>query len=229
MTACNESKVFIIGLPRTATTSVCVEMLAFGFKTAHTAYTHKCFEQAQVIADTPIFCDYQTLDLKYPNAKFINLSRDLTLWVPSIRQLLSRMFTNLHRQDGGFNPIIKRCFLNVFSPLTEENIASDEFLISCYERHQAGIQSYFSGREHDLITINVAQSDSYNELESFLRLNFPTVMGGEKTACDTNDTNGKSVLSGFKPINIGGKVTAWNKIKHPLKVASTNNGKVDRL
>ncbi|HBY85576.1 MAG TPA: sulfotransferase family protein, partial [Colwellia sp.] len=55
-------KIFIIGLPRTATTSVCLAMLEQGFKTAHNAYTQDSFSQAQVLADTPIFCDYQTLD-----------------------------------------------------------------------------------------------------------------------------------------------------------------------
>jgi len=58
----NKDKIWIIGLPRTATTSVCVAMLDLGYKTAHTSYTKTCFKHAQVIADTPIFCDYQQLD-----------------------------------------------------------------------------------------------------------------------------------------------------------------------
>ena len=48
-------KIFIIGLPRTGTTSVCVAMLELGFYVAHTAYTDRSFTEAQVIADTPIF------------------------------------------------------------------------------------------------------------------------------------------------------------------------------
>jgi len=36
-------------------------------------------------------------------------------------------------------------------------------------------------------------------------------------------------LSNFEKMNIGGKVTAWNNIKHPLKVASTANGKIDKV
>ena len=35
-------------------------------------------------------------------------------------------------------------------------------------------------------------------------------------------------LTKFEKMNIGGKVTAWNAIKHPLKVASTANGKIDK-
>ena len=79
-----KQKIFIIGLPRTATTSVCVAMLELGFKTAHTAYTNQAMNDAQVIADTPVFCDYQLLDKTYPNAKFIYLTREFSSWLPSI-------------------------------------------------------------------------------------------------------------------------------------------------
>jgi hypothetical protein len=81
------NKIFIIGLPRTGTTSVCAAMLTLGFRVAHTAYTVRAFDEAQVIADTPIFNDYQQLDQAYPKAKFIYLERSLKNWLPSIQQL----------------------------------------------------------------------------------------------------------------------------------------------
>jgi len=115
-------KIFIIGLPRTGTTSVCAAMLALGYRVAHTAYTERSFFEAQVLADTPIFCDYQRLDSAYPNAKFIYLARDMEKWLPSIAQLLARMHNNLIRDDGGFNPIIKRCYQTIFSPYSLANI-----------------------------------------------------------------------------------------------------------
>jgi len=162
---------------------------------------------AQVIADTPIFCDYQALDLTYPGSKFINLSRDLSTWLPSIRQLLERMFVNLQRDDGGSNPTLRRCYNDVFSPLTRENIASDQFLTDCYNRHQQAITKYFANRAHDLLTIDITDPDSFNQLLSFV---------------DATSTN-----AGFSHMNIGGKVTAWKKVKHPLKIESTNRGKID--
>ena len=76
------NKIFIIGLPRTGTTSVCAAMLDLGFRVAHTAYTDRSFNEAQVIADTPIFCDYQHLDKAYPDAKFIYLTRTMDKWLP---------------------------------------------------------------------------------------------------------------------------------------------------
>ncbi len=207
-----KNKIFIIGLPRTATTSVCAALLELGFKTAHTAYTKDTFEQAQVIADTPIFCDYPQLDKAYSDAKFIYLERDINDWLPSIKQLLKRMYINLQRSDGGFNPHLKRCYNEIFSPLTEENISNTTFLSACYQSHREKVIQYFSDRPNDLLMINVSSSNSYEKMLSFLQVTRPY---GE--------------YQGFKHINIAGKVTAWNDIKHDNKVPSTNQGRIDKI
>ncbi|WP_076408378.1 sulfotransferase [Shewanella sp. UCD-KL12] len=206
-----EQKVFIIGLPRTATTSTSIATLSLGFKTAHTAYTQKAMQEAQVISDAPIFCDYQQLDNQYPGAKFIYLSREFDKWLPSIRQLLERMYPNLQRTDGGSNPIMKRCFNHTFSPLTLENIAKDAFLLDCYNRHYNEAIAYFKGREQDLLTIDVSKVGSFKQLADFLGV----------TGIDPQQT--------FEHVNIGKKVAFWKQIKHPLKVESTNNGRIDSV
>ena len=205
------NKIFIIGLPRTATTSVCLASLGLGFKTAHNAYTQHAFIQAEVLADTPIFCDYQTLDKQFPDSKFIYLTREASLWLPSIKQLLQRMIVNLQRGDGGFNPHLKRCYSEVFSPLTVDNIEQDDFLLRCYQRHQQGVFNYFSERKQDLLTLDVSDENSYQALLTFLNVEQP-------------DENKR----GFKPINIGGKVKAWQAINNKLKIESTNKGKIDK-
>ena len=206
------NKIFIIGLPRTATTSVCLAMLGLGFKTAHNAYTERAFSEAEVIADTPVFCDYQTLDKHFPNSKFIYLTRNKDNWLPSIKQLLQRMFVNLQRSDGGFNPHLKRCYNDVFSPLTADNIAQDDFLYECYQRHQQGVFDYFQERTEDLLTIDVSDEQSYQEVLAFL-----------------NIASEKGRDSGFEKINIGGKVKAWQDINNVLKIESTNKGRIDKI
>ena len=205
-------KIFIIGLPRTATTSVCLAMLGLGYKTAHNAYTQNAFIQAEVIADTPVFCDYPMLDKQFPNSKFIYLSRAADKWLPSIRQLLQRMMVNLQRGDGGFNPHLKRCYNQAFSLLTLENIEKDDFLLGCYQRHQEGITEYFQHRKQDLLSIDVSDDTSYASLIDFLGLDESIGGSGE-----------------FKIINIGGKVKAWQAINNKLKVESTNNGRIDKI
>lgn len=206
------NKIFIIGLPRTATTSVCLAMLKLGYRTAHTAYTQYTMEEAQVIADTPVFNDYQQLDKQYPMSKFIYLDRELSLWTPSIRQLLTRMHCNLSRNDGGFNPRLKRCYKQIFAPLTLVNIEQSEFLHACYHRHQTEVKAYFQDRSNDLLTINISHTDSYVRLLKFLDLEIE-----------------EDTLSGFERINTKGKITAWNKVRHPLKVESTFAGRVEPL
>ena len=202
-------KIFIIGLPRTGTTSVCHTLLECGVATAHTAYTNFCFNNATAIADTPIFNDYKTLDLHYPNSKFIYLERELAAWLPSIKQLLTRMHTNLTRADGGFNIHIKRCYLNTFSELSLNKINDDSYLESCYEEHFKGAKAHFNNRGHDFLSIDIAKPESYKKLCDFLQL--------------------KSDKTDFEKMNMGGKVTAWNDIKHPLKIESTAKGRIDKL
>ena len=204
-------KIFIIGLPRSGTTSICAAMLEFGYNVAHTAYTQKTFDNAQVIADTPIFTDYKQLDSFYPNSKFIYLSRNSDKWIPSIKQLLQRMYVNVTRDDGGFNTIIKRCYQKTFSPFTLENIADDDFLARCYLQHNNEVHHYFAKRKQDLLNIDISEPNSYAKLLSFLSVQ------------DTNKHGN------FARMNRGGKVTAWKDLKHDKKIASTKNGRMSLL
>ncbi|MBA6347730.1 MULTISPECIES: sulfotransferase [unclassified Colwellia] len=207
----NSTKIFIIGLPRTGTTSICAAMLELGYTVAHTAYTQKTFDHAQVIADTPIFADFKRLDTFYPNSKFIYLSRESQKWLPSIKQLLQRMYINVTRDDGGFNTIIKRCYQSTFSPFTSDNIEDDNFLSLCYQRHKSEVGQYFIARPQDLLTIDVSESDSYQKLLNFLSL----AQGNESAS--------------FERLNTGGKVTAWKDLINKNKIASTKNGRISLL
>ncbi|WP_286235889.1 sulfotransferase [Thalassotalea sediminis] len=202
-------KVFIIGLPRTGTTSICKKCLELGFKVAHTAYTENTFTQAQVIADTPIFNDFIALDHAYPNSKFILLERELEQWVPSIRQLLLRMHKNVVREDGGFNPIIKRCYQAIFSPFSLDNINDDAFLINAYQEHHKRVLAHFAQQPEKLLYLALTDTDALRKLTTFL---------------DTEEAS-----TPFEVLNRGGKVTAWKDIENSNKIASTNNGRATPL
>lgn len=197
------NKVFIIGLPRTGTTSVCAALLDHGFKVAHTAYTQQTFHLADVIADTPSFCDYPQLDLLFRDSRFVYLERQLTNWVPSMRRLLEKMTANL-RPEGHFNPIIKRCFNDTFQLSQTADPLSTQHLTQCYQRQQQQVADYFVGRK-DLFTLDVSQSDSLTTL-----LNF---MG--KPIADSLD---------FPHLNADNKVSAWRNIKHANKINSSASG-----
>lgn len=201
------NKVFIIGLPRSGTTSVCIAALALGFKTAHTAYTQAALDEAEFIADTPVFNDFEQLDKCYPNSRFIYLSRPLSLWLPSISRLLTNMAPKLLVPHGGFNPCIKRCYGEVFSPLTATSINDLAQLEAAFMRHQQRVNDYFASRPDDILRLDISAPKSYQAFTEFVL--------------------GKAHAGEFVHVNKGAKVTAWNKIKHPLKIASTANGKSD--
>jgi len=202
------NKLFIIGLPRTGTTSVSVALLQHGFKVAHTAYTKRAFELADIISDAPCFSDYRQLDRIFPDSRFVYLERSLETWVPSIQLLLKKMQNNLDQETGHFNPVLKRSFNETFSLLTTTAPFSKRHLETCYQSHHNAVSEYFSKRS-DFLEINISQKDSLNTLLKFLDI--------------APSTTGR-----FPHLNIGKQVDSWKEFKHPNKVNANAAGKEHR-
>ena len=198
-----ESKIFIIGLPRTGTTSISVAMLEAGFKVAHTAFTKETFRLAEVISDAPCFSDFKQLDKLFPHSKFVYLDRSFEQWLPSIQRLLSKMSPHLTPKTGKFSPVLKRSFIEIFS-FNGEYILTEEHLKNCYLSHKENVQNHFKGRD-DLLTINLSDKDSYQNLCEFLSLPH----SGETT---------------FPHLNKGSQVANWKAYKHINKVSSFSVG-----
>jgi len=201
------SKIFIIGLPRTGTTSISVAFLEAGFKVAHTAYTQAAFELAEVISDAPCFADFKQLDNLFPGSVFIYLHRDLSQWLPSIQGLLIKMTPHLQPKSGHFNPVLKRAFSKTFL-LSEQTVLSEEHLTRCYQKHQQDVKDYFESREN-FIEIDISKAGSLSCLYTFLNL-----------------PHKKEQL--FPHLNKGTQVANWKAYKHPNKVNSLSAGKRHR-
>lgn len=197
------NKLFIIGLPRTGTTSVSFALLEHGFKVAHTAFTERTFELANVFSDTPCYCDFRQLDRLFPQSKFIYLDRAIEAWIPSIQMLLTKMQKNLSA-EGHFNPIMKRCFNTTFELLTAAEPLSKSHLSHCYQQHHLQIFDYFAERD-DFLSLDVSQPASLSTLLAFLDIETP----------DRLD---------FPHLNAGRMVTTWKDVKHPNKVNSNASG-----
>ncbi|PKH56350.1 sulfotransferase family protein [Shewanella sp. Choline-02u-19] len=198
------NKLFIIGLPRTGTTSISVALLDYGFNVAHTAYTKRAFELADVISDSPCFCDYAQLDKLFPGSKFVYLERDLTLWVPSMQMLINKMLANLDLKSGIFNPVLKRTFNAVFEFSSTRVPDNKEHLAKCYQQHKQGVLAYFENRD-DLICIDVSKPSSLSELLTFIGISTEENLD-------------------FPHLNVGRKVACWKEHKHPNKVNSNAAG-----
>jgi len=202
------NKLFIIGLPRTGTTSISVALLDYGFKVAHTAYTKRTFELADVISDAPCFCDYPQLDKLFPNSKFVYLERALEGWIPSMRMLLNKMLPELTPKTGYLNPVLKRCINTSFKLTTTTDPLSEQHLSACYVDHQKNVLTYFKERQ-DFLKIDISQSGSLTKLLQFLEIS------------KENSTN-------FPHLNEGKQVDSWQKLKHTNKINSLSSGKEHR-
>ena len=210
----NKPKIFVLGLPRTGTTSFCITMLELGYPTAHVALTKASVNHATVIADSPIFADYPHYDRLFPGSKFIYLDRKIEDWLPSIKQLLIRLFKNMTCEHGGFHPLLKSSYHQIFTPLTRENIHNDQFLTNAYLQHKEQVLNYFSNRVEDLLTINLASPNDYQRLLDFLI---------REQLIDQLETS-PFAEKHFPKTNMGNKITYWKSVKHPLKVPSNFSG-----
>lgn len=198
------NKLFIIGLPRTGTTSISVALLDYGFKVAHTAYTKHAFELADVVSDAPCFADYKQLDALFPNSKFVYLDRVLPAWIPSMQMLMNKMLPELTPKSGYLNPVLKRCINKIFAPFDCENPLAPQHLEECYRTHQQAVFSYFAQRD-DFLAIDISQTGSLKQLLDFLGIE-------------------GSTAGDFPHLNIGKRVDNWKEFKHPNKINSNSAG-----
>lgn len=192
------SKIFIIGLPRTGTTSACIALLDLGFKVAHCALTEDSLQASDVVGDTPAYCDYRVLDKRFPESRFIYIERRMGHWLPSIKFLLSNMITGLTLTHGGFHPTVQRCYREIFGPISLESITSDVHLSTCYIEHRKSVFEHFQNREESFMAIDLAAADSYQKMASFLGIH--------------------STRKSFPRLNANGKITSWKQIEHKNKV-----------
>ncbi|GGY72124.1 sulfotransferase family protein [Cellvibrio zantedeschiae] len=197
------NKLFIIGLPRTGTTSVSVALLDYGFKVAHTAYTKRAFELADVISDAPCFCDYPQLDKIFPDSKFVYLDRALEVWIPSIQMLLNKMLPEL-TPKGYLHPVLKRSMQQTFSLSLISDPLSNKHLSDCYAKHQKAVLDYFADKDN-FLKIDVSKDTSLITLLEFLNI------APKGATC-------------FPKLNVGKLVDNWKEFKHPNKVNSLSAG-----
>ncbi|MFL0799202.1 MAG: sulfotransferase family protein [Agarilytica sp.] len=199
------SKIFIVGLPRTGTTSVCAALLRHGFLVAHTAYTDAAFDQADVVGDTPVFHEFERLDTRYPGAKFIYLARNEALWLPSIKTLLTKINRKGGSDNNPFHPVFVRCFREVFgvfdASVDFEECLVDSYLSARYAQHHNRVLEYFKGRPQDLLSIEVSQAGSFTQLLRFLDI-------------------ANHQIDNFESLNKDGVISDWHKIAYPNKVGS---------
>lgn len=211
------NKIFIVGLPRTGTTSICTACLDLGFTVAHIAYTQETFNQAQVIADLPVFCDYPKLDQLFPSSKFIYLDRAFESWMPSIQILLSKLNKKLSQPTYKPHALFAHSYRTVFAMQDNQFLIDAESLRQAYENHRQQVFEYFSKRD-DFLAIDISDKASFEKLLNFLDAD---IKNNKVESLD-------EINNGFPHVNKGGKITYWKSIKHPNKINSNLYGENGR-
>lgn len=157
-----KNKIFVIGLPRTASRSVVYALKKLGYRVKHYPDLFKIEEYAEnfdVLGESVVIYKYKELDKKYPNAKFILTTRDLDDWLGACEWKFSKA------RRG-----------NV--PVCEQQYIIRNFLYGCmwfdkdkftnaYNKHLTDVNSYFKGRD-DLLIMNVFKGDGYKKISEFL-------------------------------------------------------------
>jgi hypothetical protein len=191
-------KIFCIGRNKTGTTSLKKAFKDLGYIVGnqHTAekllpyYKAGNFQpiikyclSAQVFQDVPFSYPetFKYLDKAFPGSKFILTVRDSSEeWYQSVTKFQSKLFgkgklpvkEDLQQAKYVWKGWIWECNRILYST-PENDIYNKEALITSYNEYNQSVINYFSKRSDDLIIINLKESNSYQQLMSFLQIDSP--------------------------------------------------------
>lgn len=189
----NRSKVFVVGLNKTGTTSMAVALDSLGYKLGDQVAAELLYDDwhegrfgriielcrdADAFQDIPFSLDlsYRELDKAFPGSKFILTVRDSAdVWFESLTRFHTKIIGKNriptmedmaefpYRAKGWF----LRSHLEVFK-VTKETLYDRAHYTSYYESHNRKVTNYFKGRPDDFMVLNVADDDAALRLCTFL-------------------------------------------------------------
>lgn len=195
-------KLFGIGLPRTATTSLSLATLELGMRTCHTVFDDAMYEKAEAFFDTPVWLDYPALDARFPGSKFVYSWRNPDRWLASFMHHLSAYLEQVRREgELHWNAQNARCYLTLFGK--ENSMPTlQEHLLACYHHHRQKAEEYFRGRDADFLMLDIdGDDDPWWLLGNFL---------------------GKTTPVTPFPVSNTDSCRDWDALTHPLMVTEKN-------
>lgn len=182
MQSLNNHKVFGIGFQKTGTTTLGVMLGQLGYRvTGYYPFRDLAGDPTvdwerigaraaglmadhDAAKDTPWPLLYRQMDIAFPGAKFIHVTRDPEAWIASAVK------------DFGDHPNeIHRLIYGTPSPKGHEQIWLDR-----YHRHNDEVTAYFAGRPQDCLHLRLEDGMSYESICPFLGL--PVIEGGPPKA-----------------------------------------------
>ena len=152
-----------IGLGRTGTTSFCESLRVLGYQNVVHNPTFEQLPHLDGASDNGCTIFYKYLDYKFPNSKFVLLTRDLKPWLDSAEYI------------HGYEPVDRSEDLIIMRRmLLYGTIVFDrEKFIETYHRHHEDVRKYFHNRPDDLLEMDITAGDSWEKLCPFLELSIP--------------------------------------------------------
>lgn len=178
------TRVFGIGLHKTATTSLHTALMLLGLDSAHwksahwakviweemsTAGRSPMLERHYAMCDLPFPFLFRELDLAYPGSKFILTTRSEAKWIESVRRHWSTEF-NPYRATWDDDPFTHKAHKLLYG----QKGFNAELFLNRYRRHNAEVLAYFKQRPADLLVMTM-ESDGWSELCGFLKAPVPSV------------------------------------------------------
>jgi hypothetical protein len=177
------TRVFGIGLHKTATTSLDKAFQILGFDSLHwgtgeapmiwhemlALRRSKTLERFYALSDLPIPLLYRGLDNAYPGSKFILTIRDEEKWVKSVERLWDRRY-NPSRGIWDVYPFSNM----IHTVLYGQKDFDAEVMLKRYRRHNAEVLGYFRERPGDLLVLHV-EGANWDRLCPFLGQPIPDV------------------------------------------------------
>ena len=167
-----KAKVFCIGFHKTGTTSLKFAMNKMGYRVAgpngvrDENIASNVFDMVSGLVpkfdafqDNPYPVIYQYLDESYPDSKFILTRRDDESWLNSVVRHFAKIDSPMRRWIYG-----------VGYPIGNEQI-----YLARYQQHNHDVKEYFVDRPGDLLVMDIANGDGWEQLCDFLGEDVPRV------------------------------------------------------
>ncbi|WP_156820225.1 sulfotransferase family protein [Synechococcus sp. PCC 7336] len=173
------NKIFGIGMPKTATTSLHNALKMLNYRSIHFVrdrktvaelrsenYRLSILDRYDAISDAPIPAIFKQLDECWPNSKFILTVRSLDKWIDSCR---SAPF-NSDKAVPSSNH-----YRHYYRTLIYGQTTFDESVFArAYQSHNDRVRSYFSGNKAlQLLVMDITKGDGWEKLCPFLNVSIP--------------------------------------------------------
>lgn len=178
------TRIFGIGMHKTATTSLYHALSILGFDCAHWKNAHwakrlynemmtggrsATLEQSYALCDLPITVLFKELDKGYPGSKFILTLKSEEKWLDSVEKHWNSEH-NKFRVGWDTDPFTNKIHRIVYGRKKFDK----DIMLNRYRQHNEEVREYFKDRYGDLLSLNVDNGGGWDELCGFLGQKVPS-------------------------------------------------------